>query len=120
MTFPFPLKLAGMHAASYHFLQTFPGGLEAFKRDYVHFIMDTWLPAENEEQKKRSEREMTFGYEVLTRLIDAHHPNRELAAKMVAFQPKHMTHLLAVTKTDPEEFNCLLHNDAWCHNFMFK
>ena len=70
------MQLARFHSSSHHLLQTYPGGLDAFKKKHPSFIMDTWLPEGTAELKDRSDREINFGGDLITKVVERYYPDK--------------------------------------------
>ncbi len=63
-------QLARLHAASYHFIQTYPGGLEAMKEtNYRLLFTETWMSTDNKEMKDQFDQMLTQMYGVATDII---------------------------------------------------
>lgn len=49
-------KLAHFHAATYHMIRTYPGGLEAFKTDYEYMNCKVWMIFDDQVMEEKTWR----------------------------------------------------------------
>jgi hypothetical protein len=63
-------QLSRLHAVSYHFVQTYPGGLENLRKDYDLFFDQGWMSSPNPDMQKQFEDMMTQMYGVATDIIE--------------------------------------------------
>ncbi len=114
-------QLARMHAASYAYMDSYPnGGLEQFKKDNPGFISDKWIPADTPETEQENDNFFLFSMSLVATAVKEYTGDKELTAKLEKFMARCIESTKACITTIEEDFNCLLHNDAWCNNFMFN
>lgn len=117
-------QLARLHSASYHFLQTF--GVEEFKREFPVFVHDLWIPnGGSEAMDKTFEGVLASSYGSFVTAMESFLDREEfpdLPLKLKQFDKVRVETAKRAHRTEQGEgsFNCILHNDAWCNNFMFK
>ncbi len=112
-------QLARFHAASYTYINNYKGGLEQFKAENPDYIADEWIPNATEELKKENDGSLMscFGLAVTA---SKEYGDVAVAKKAEAIVPKVVDLVYGRIRTSEDEFNCLIHNDAWCNNFMFN
>jgi hypothetical protein len=114
-------QLARLHATSYYYLDHYPGGgVEKFKKDKSMYISDAWFAANSDEMKKKMNDNYVFCCEFLKRAVTEYSDDDDLTARVENFAPNVVSATNNAIRTRSEDFNCLIHNDAWCNNFMFK
>jgi hypothetical protein len=114
-------QLSRFHAASYQFIDEFPGGgLDKFKEVYSLFNHDKWLPSGGENDKLVDAMYLNM-WHTLSAIVIEYSKNEGLVKKLSAMGGSDFSnHILSVMKPKEGGFNCLIHSDAWCNNFMFK
>ena len=114
-------QLACLHAASYHHLDHFPdGGVDGFKRSHPMFINDKWLYSKSAEFDKKNDEKYVVCMEVLLETWKEFGDDERLASKLSKFAPGIIPFMKRRLKTREETFNCLIHNDVWVNNCMFR
>jgi hypothetical protein len=113
-------QLARLHASSHHYVETYPGGLDKFTKDFPIYIKDSWLPAETKEMEEKNDKEILFGVDLMLSILKKYSKDTELTEKVVKFRDHLLKSVKGAIASKKDAFNCLLHNDAWCHNFMFR
>lgn len=114
-------QLALIHATSYHFIQTYPGGLEKFKQDFEEMISNQWFRHDPKEdvsfERFLANQDVTFvqiGEEAGPRV------RRGLLEKVKKFSLSRKKIVDQVLAVKEEQFNCIVHGDSWCNNFLFR
>ncbi len=116
-------QLARLHATSYHFLTTFPGGVEAFKKEFDIFTSETWFRKGSEQLEEQTEQMFAGIFASFTTIVEEFcHDNPGLVDKLKEFNTVRKKRVDNIHRPaeDVKGFNCMLHNDSWCNNFLFK
>ena len=118
-------QLAEFHATTYHMIQTYEGGLGQFRKEFPHLNQAKWIE-QNENMDRTFEGMIRNSCEVLLSILESDHGEEEpeLYEKAKKFFDKSDMSLMDRVSTchvpKEEGFSCLVHNDAWYNNFMFK
>ena len=114
-------QLARLHSASHHYLDHFPdGGVDGFKRAHPAFINDRWLFSRSAEMDERNDEKYAMCMDVLLQTWREFGDDERLAAKLARFAPGVVRFMKERLATREETFNCLIHNDVWVNNCMFR
>ena len=119
-------QLALYHAATHDILNKYPGGKEAFTKENDIAMYSDLLFEGSEEMIKMNEWWIGSLYKSTVDIIgdhctvpfvDDHYPGRmEKYSKT-----KNMKNVLkGLPEKREKQFECLIHGDAWCNNFLFK
>ena len=114
------LELARFHATGYHLIKSYPGGVEAFKKDFdqiADYGLTPMWPFKSEEMNKQS-RAMTMGS--VNGGIDLIHKylgDEDISARIRAHD---IEKAAVVCKAPSGEFDVIVRSDCWSNNFMFK
>ena len=114
------VQLARIHAFSYHMMETYEGGVTRFQKDYWTMNSKAWFNTESKEMADVFEMMSSSNFGMYLAALDKYLEDRELYKKLQKFDEHRSERVQAVHLATSEGFNCLLHNDAWCNNFMFK
>jgi thiamine kinase-like enzyme len=113
-------SLAYFHAASHHFIETYSGGgLAKFKSDFP-IVNHTIRHRVALERTPVRNAKMCLTFDVLVQVVKKFGGDDDLTRKFVRSSETIVKQLLETHVVSEGEFNCLLHNDAWCNNFMFR
>ena len=63
-------QLSRIHAFSYHYLETYPGGLTSFKSDMPEYNLHNWVPGERDEMEEGLRKGTQAFMEVFTNIIE--------------------------------------------------
>ena len=116
-------ELASLHATSYHFLQTYPGGLSCFEQDYSELCIDGWFTKSEESDNTPMEKMFVSifasGVEVFKKCSPETEEFQILSRKLEDYQKVRTTITDKIHKAQGD-FVVLAHNDAWINNLLFK
>ena len=128
-------KLAIFHGVSYHYVTTI--GLENFRKKFevsqvgvyicnkisskLFQCLNTqnWFSEANDLMTESMDYMVNSYNHVFTMILEQHCEDKDLAQRAQKFEEKSKAILEKIHKPDGK-FNCIIHNDAWCNNFLFK
>ena len=84
------------------------------------FINDKWLYSKSAEFDEKNDENYAMCMEVLLETWREFGDDERLASKLSKFAPGVIPSMKQRLKTREETFNCLIHNDVWVNNCMFK
>ena len=114
------VQLARIHALSYHMIEIYEGGLERFKKDYWTLNCEQWCNTETQEMKEMMSLMFDSTFSNYLAILDKYLDDKELLAKLHEFNKVREKTVDAMQLPSKGGFNCLLHNDAWCNNIMYR
>lgn len=114
------VQLARIHGLSYHMIEKYDGGLDRFKKDYYNMTNDAWFNNETQEMKEMMTMIFDSTFANYMAVLDKYMDDEALMTKVREFNKIRAAKVEAIHPPKEGGFNCLLHNDAWCNNFMFR
>ena len=111
-------QLAYFHAQSYHFINNYTGGEKTFKKDFWTMNGTNYTPTDIQQDLVDTMSE-TF-YKTFETMMEAFLEDKENLERVKRFGKVRKEHVAKVNKPSETGFNCLIHNDAWINNFMFR
>ncbi len=113
--------MARMHAASYHYLRTYEGGLAKFGAEFSSVIHDDWVSQRDKMMKMFLEAFLGSADTAFKAIIAEHLKEKrpDLVQRVMQFRERHGERLASLHNA-MGSFSCLIHNDAWTNNFLFK
>ena len=112
-------ELAAFHASGFHFISTYPGGLEALAKEYPITFTQSFFAEDLGEDMLKGFLDMTKNMFGSCALVARKFASKELADKMAAFLPKVVPVVDGFIKSKFKLFN-LTHGDAWFNNFLYR
>jgi hypothetical protein len=114
-------QLSILHAVSYHWIQTHPGGLDALRKEHPLFFHDDgWISHGNEEMKAQFEGMVAKMFEGSAAIVEKFASDRpHLSERMKKFGETVTKTMEEVSRPKPDQFCAILHGDCWNNNFMF-
>ena len=112
-------ELAAFHASGFHFIKTYPGGLEALAKEYPNTFTETFFAADLGEDMMKGFFDMIKNMFSSCALVTKNFASQELADKMAAFLPKVVPVMDGFIKSKFKLKN-LTHGDAWYNNFLYR
>ena len=112
-------ELAALHASGFHFINTYPGGLEALAKEYPNTFTETLFAEDMGEEMLKGFFDMISNMFNSCTLVTKKFASEELANKMVAFQSKVVPVMDGYIKAKFKLWN-LTHGDAWYNNFLYR
>lgn len=85
-------------------------------------VSDTWIPVEPSEMPPEASAIFMNTFEIFRLIVEdsCSDSDPNLVKKFNAFSKVWMEKMAPVHVPSKEGFNCIIHNDAWGNNFMFK
>ena len=84
-------------------------------------IGSTWIPMENKGMIELLENFFETVHKINVAIVEEHcQDDPELIRKLKAFGATRQQRINAVHVPQEKGFNCVVHNDAWINNFMFR
>ena len=112
-------QLSRLHAYSYHFVETYFGGLSRFQKDFWYMCGDDWLRGDEVTLQRHNQYLDDMIEFTCTVLGECQGTDPGLVQKLREFKKVRKERMEAVAKPSGE-FLCVNHGDAWVNNFMFK
>ena len=83
---------------------------------------DTWFPVEDEAMKQTLDTMFDKSFDVFRCVVEnfCSKDNPELVKKVNEFCKVRKEKMKTIHMPSKDGFNCIVHNDSWCNNFMFK
>ena len=111
-------QLAYFHVQSYHFINNYTGGEKIFKKDFWTMNGDNYAGTERQQELMDTMFE-TF-YKTFEAMMEVFLDDKKNLERVKLFGKGLIELMAKVHKPSDNGFNCLIHNDAWINNFMFK
>ena len=85
-------------------------------------VSDTWIPVEPDEMPPAAAALFDNFFEVFKLIVEdtCSKSDPELVKKVNAFSKIRNEKMAPIHVPSKDGFNCIVHNDSWCNNFMFK
>ena len=108
--------------SGYHFLQSYPNGVEGFLKDHPDFNFAGWIASEASESRKQMDEMMSgMGITTLNVIKTYFQEEKELAEKMEKFIPKMSDIMGEKSVARPHyKLQTLNHNDLHMNNVMYR
>ena len=83
---------------------------------------DTWYSVEDESMKETLDTMFDKSFDVFRAIVEefCNDNDPELVKRVNDFCKVRKERMKAVHVPSRDGFNCIVHNDSWCNNFMFK
>ena len=112
-------ELAAFHASGFHFISTYPGGLDALAKEYPSTFTESLFGEEMGEEMTKGFYDMVKNMFRSCTLVTKKFASQELADKMAAYLPKIESVMDGFIKSKFILRN-LTHGDAWYNNFLYR
>jgi thiamine kinase-like enzyme len=113
-------ELASFHATGHHFVNTFPGGMEALNKEYQKLFQEKFF-----DNEKKEDNGMEQFLVMVTKMFGAsivvakNYGSEDLAERLEAYQKSIKSEMEKLFfKKWQMSFVC--HGDAWYNNFLFR
>ena len=112
-------ELAAFHASGYHFIHSYPGGLEALAKEYPSTFKETFFGVELEEDVAKNMLDIIANMFGSCVVVTMKYGSAEVAEKMTAYLPK-VKHVMENYFSSKWRLRNLNHGDAWYNNFLYR
>ena len=114
-------ELASFHATAHHFINTFPGGMEALNIEYQNLFQEKFFDIETKNDNIVIKQFLgmiiqMFGAAVV---VAKHFGTEDLAKRVEAYQKKIQSEMEKLFQKE-WRMSFITHGDAWFNNFLFR